>query len=222
MRTTEVCELGFGTKRPRAARKCSSHGALHRPHATVITLAASAETFNDRAATDYGSGGQRPSRALARRGATAALYRQLGTVAQVTSFGEYSSAQGRGAPTGERRPRSFIASQAPARSGEGLFVPVGAVLGATSAGSGPNSAWLIDAVTARRSPSTKCPYTSFVAVIDPERDVDHYDDDAEAGCCAPAPHRLMSRGPFTVCEGCVFAIVRSGACILPRSTNSHY
>ena len=44
-------------------------------------------------------------------------------------------------------------------------MPVGAMLGATMADSGPNSAWLMDAATARRSPSTKCPYTSFVIVI---------------------------------------------------------
>jgi hypothetical protein len=44
-------------------------------------------------------------------------------------------------------------------------VPLGARLGATAAGSGPNNAWLIDAATARRSPSTKCPYTSLVTVM---------------------------------------------------------
>src|SRR5262249_40111651 len=32
--------------------------------------------------------------------------------------------------------------------GRGLFVPVGAMLGATAAGSGPNSAWLMAAATA--------------------------------------------------------------------------
>jgi hypothetical protein len=44
-------------------------------------------------------------------------------------------------------------------------VLVGAMLGATAAGSVPNSAWLMDAVTARRSPSTRCPYTSLVIVM---------------------------------------------------------
>jgi len=39
------------------------------------------------------------------------------------------------------------------------------MLGATAAGSDPNSAWLMDAATARRSPSTRCPYTSFVMVM---------------------------------------------------------
>ena len=38
--------------------KCSSHSALHRSHATATALAASAETFSDRAATSYGSEGQ--------------------------------------------------------------------------------------------------------------------------------------------------------------------
>jgi hypothetical protein len=41
----------------RAASKCSSHSELHRPHATATALAASAETFSDRAATSYGSEG---------------------------------------------------------------------------------------------------------------------------------------------------------------------
>jgi hypothetical protein len=50
--------LGFGTKRPRAARKCSSHSGPYRPHATVTALAASAETFSDRVATSYGSEGR--------------------------------------------------------------------------------------------------------------------------------------------------------------------
>jgi hypothetical protein len=44
-------------------------------------------------------------------------------------------------------------------------VPLGAMLGATAADSGPNSAWLMDAATARRSPSTRCPYTSLVIVM---------------------------------------------------------
>jgi hypothetical protein len=35
--------------------KCSSCSALHRSHATATALAASAETFSDRAATSYGS-----------------------------------------------------------------------------------------------------------------------------------------------------------------------
>src|SRR5215472_14210141 len=34
--------------------KCSSHSALHRPHATATALAVSAETFSDRAATRHG------------------------------------------------------------------------------------------------------------------------------------------------------------------------
>ena len=34
----------------RAAPKCSSHSELHRPHAPATALAASAETFSDRAA----------------------------------------------------------------------------------------------------------------------------------------------------------------------------
>jgi hypothetical protein len=42
----------------RAAFKCSSHSDLHRPHATVTALAASSETFSDRAATSYGSSGR--------------------------------------------------------------------------------------------------------------------------------------------------------------------
>ena len=42
---------------------------------------------------------------------------------------------------------------------------VGAMLGATAARSGPNRARLMDAATARRSPSTRCPYTSFVIVM---------------------------------------------------------
>jgi len=44
-------------------------------------------------------------------------------------------------------------------------VAVGAMLGATAARSGPNRARLMDAATARRSPSTRCPYTSFVIVM---------------------------------------------------------
>jgi len=45
-----------GHPRPssRAAFKCSSHGALNRPHATATAFLVSAETFSDRAATDYG------------------------------------------------------------------------------------------------------------------------------------------------------------------------
>src|SRR5215469_16278903 len=42
--------------------------------------------------------------------------------------------------------------------GGAFFVPLGAMLGATAAGSGPNSAWFMDAATARRSLSTRCPY----------------------------------------------------------------
>jgi hypothetical protein len=48
--------------------------------------------------------------------------------------------------------------------GGAVHVPAGAILGAT-AGAGPNSAWLMDAATARRSPSTRCPYTSLVMVM---------------------------------------------------------
>ena len=44
-------------------------------------------------------------------------------------------------------------------------MPLGAMLGATAADSAPNSAWLMDAATARRSPSTRCPYTSLVIVM---------------------------------------------------------
>ena len=40
------------------AFKCSSHSELHRPQTTATALAASAETFNDHAATSYGSKGQ--------------------------------------------------------------------------------------------------------------------------------------------------------------------
>jgi hypothetical protein len=43
-------------------------------------------------------------------------------------------------------------------------VPVGAMLGATAGGPGPNGAWLMEAVTVRRSPSTMCPCTSLVIV----------------------------------------------------------
>jgi hypothetical protein len=38
----------------RAAFKCSSHSTRRRPHATATALAASTETFSDRAATGYG------------------------------------------------------------------------------------------------------------------------------------------------------------------------
>jgi hypothetical protein len=50
----------------RAAFKCSSHSELCRPHATVTALAASAETFSDRAATSYGSEGSSASVARTR------------------------------------------------------------------------------------------------------------------------------------------------------------
>src|SRR5262245_14743269 len=39
------------------------------------------------------------------------------------------------------------------------------MLGATAADPVPNNARLMDAATARRSPSTRCPYTSFVIVM---------------------------------------------------------
>jgi hypothetical protein len=41
----------------RAALRCSSHNAPCRPHPTATALAASVETFSDRAATSYGSEG---------------------------------------------------------------------------------------------------------------------------------------------------------------------
>ena len=49
--------------------------------------------------------------------------------------------------------------------GRVFVVPVGAMLGDTAACSGANSARLMDATTARRSTSTKCPYTSLVIVM---------------------------------------------------------
>ena len=57
---------------------------------------------------------------------------------------------------GVRVPPSAPRSQAPTRSGEGPFVPVGAILGAMSVGSGPNSAWLMDVATARPDQRKLC------------------------------------------------------------------
>ena len=48
--------------------------------------------------------------------------------------------------------RAQVIGPYPLRGGA-FFVPLGAMLGATAAGSGPNRARLMDAATARRSPS---------------------------------------------------------------------
>jgi hypothetical protein len=49
--------------------------------------------------------------------------------------------------------------------GGAFSVSLGAILGATATGSRPKSAPLIDAATARLSPSTRCPYTSLVIMM---------------------------------------------------------
>ncbi len=60
--------------------------------------------------------------------------------------------------------RAQVTGPYPLRGGV-FFVPLGAMLGATAADPGPNSARLMDAATARLSPSTRCPYTSLVIVM---------------------------------------------------------
>ena len=62
---------------------------------------------------------------------------------------------------GVRVPPSAPSSQARCPPGSGLFVALGATLGATGTRQPPNRARLIDSAAARLSPSSRCPYTSW-------------------------------------------------------------
>jgi hypothetical protein len=74
-----------------------------------------------------------------------------------------------------------------------FLVPVGAMLGAITAGSVPNSAWLMDVATARRSPSTAAGAAKRSALpsLDPSTPRTDSAPIRETGTNQDAPHSLV-------------------------------